>query len=182
MVGVSLGESAATVRAFAREFAIPFPLWIDPEGQSQVPSACGATPTRSSSTGQAGWSAGSAASATGAPRRHDGSSSSSWQPGGDAAEPTEGRRMMGHMGEMMGFGWMSAVMGTSLLMLLGLLTLVTIGVVAGIRWRSRREQAFGGGEAADRALEGLRERYARGEITGVAFHRIRQDLSSGARS
>jgi len=36
MVGVSLGESAATVRAFAREFAIPFPLWIDPEGQSQA--------------------------------------------------------------------------------------------------------------------------------------------------
>jgi len=81
--------------------------------------------------------------------------------------------MMGHMGEMMGFGWMGAVMGTSLFMLLGLLALATIGIIAGIRWLA---------EAADGALEVLRERSARGEIIGVAFHRIRRDRSSGAQS
>ena len=39
VVGVALGEPAETVRAFAREFGIGFPLWIDPDGRS--PAAFG---------------------------------------------------------------------------------------------------------------------------------------------
>ena len=38
-VGVGLSENPEAVRAFAREFGIEFPLWIDPQGQS--PAAFG---------------------------------------------------------------------------------------------------------------------------------------------
>jgi peroxiredoxin len=34
VVGVGLGESGETIRAFAKEFWIPFPLWIDSGGRS----------------------------------------------------------------------------------------------------------------------------------------------------
>ncbi len=34
MVGVGLGDKLAAMQAFAREFGIRFPLWIDPEGRS----------------------------------------------------------------------------------------------------------------------------------------------------
>ena len=33
-MGVGLRENAAAVRAFAREFDIDFPLWIEPQGRS----------------------------------------------------------------------------------------------------------------------------------------------------
>ena len=39
VVGVNLGEDAKTVREFAREFDIPFPLLLDREGRS--PTAFG---------------------------------------------------------------------------------------------------------------------------------------------
>ena len=39
VVGVGLREDAAAVRAFATEFGIRFPLWIDPDGRS--PAAFG---------------------------------------------------------------------------------------------------------------------------------------------
>jgi len=39
VVGVGLHEPAETVRAFAKEFGIRFPLWIDPDGRS--PAAFG---------------------------------------------------------------------------------------------------------------------------------------------
>lgn len=33
-MGVGLGEDAAAVGRFAREFGLGFPLWLDPEGRS----------------------------------------------------------------------------------------------------------------------------------------------------
>jgi peroxiredoxin len=36
VVGVALREPAETVRAFAREFGIRFPLWIDPDGRGSA--------------------------------------------------------------------------------------------------------------------------------------------------
>ncbi len=38
-MGLDLGESAEMVRAFAREFQVTFPMWLDPAGQS--PAALG---------------------------------------------------------------------------------------------------------------------------------------------
>jgi hypothetical protein len=38
-VGVALRENAAAVMAFARQFGVEFPLWIDAEGRS--PAAFG---------------------------------------------------------------------------------------------------------------------------------------------
>lgn len=39
MVGVGLRETPEAIRAFAKEFQIGFPLWIDPEGRA--PTAFG---------------------------------------------------------------------------------------------------------------------------------------------
>ena len=39
VVAVALREPAETVRAFAKEFGIGFPIWIDPDGRS--PAAFG---------------------------------------------------------------------------------------------------------------------------------------------
>ena len=39
VVGVALREPAEAVRAFAKEFGIRFPLWMDPDGRS--PAAFG---------------------------------------------------------------------------------------------------------------------------------------------
>jgi peroxiredoxin len=35
MVGIGLRDSPDAMRAFAREFGIDFPLWIDPEGEGR---------------------------------------------------------------------------------------------------------------------------------------------------
>ena len=36
MVGVALRERAETVRDFAEDFGIAFPIWIDPDGENPV--------------------------------------------------------------------------------------------------------------------------------------------------
>jgi putative membrane protein len=84
---------------------------------------------------------------------------------------------MGEMGGMMGGGWMALGAWISLLLGLGLLALVIIGIVAGIRWLIRDATPPALGRDPDRALELLRERYARGEISREEFQRMRQDLS-----
>jgi putative membrane protein len=89
--------------------------------------------------------------------------------------------MMGDMGGMMGPGWMIVGGALGLLLALGLLVLVTIGIMAGIRWLIRGSSALrSGGDSDDRALEALRERYARGELGREEFQRIRDDLTKGA--
>jgi putative membrane protein len=85
--------------------------------------------------------------------------------------------MMSGMGSMMGSGWMAVTMLVDVLLGLGLLALVVVGVVAGIRWMTRSTDHPRGAAAAGRALEVARERYARGEISREEFARIREDLA-----
>lgn len=84
--------------------------------------------------------------------------------------------MMGDMGGMMG-GWMYTIMWVNLLFGLGLLALVMIGIIVGIRWLVKSSNPLGANRRPDRALEIIRERYARGEISREEFERMRQDLS-----
>lgn len=84
--------------------------------------------------------------------------------------------MMGDVAGMMG-GWMATIMWINLLFGLGLLALLIIGVVAGIRWLMKSQNLSGANRGPDRALELIRERYARGEISREEFERMRRDLS-----
>ena len=75
-------------------------------------------------------------------------------------------------------GWMWGVGGlVMMLMMLGFWALVICGIVLGIRWLVRQK----GEPGADRALEILRERYARGEIGKEEFEARRRDLESSRR-
>ncbi|HEX9533529.1 MAG TPA: SHOCT domain-containing protein [bacterium] len=76
----------------------------------------------------------------------------------------------------MGAGWMVAMMGVNLLIGVGLLALVIVGVVAGIRWLSRIAGGYGNSPRSDPALDVLRERYAKGEIGRDEFERMRRDV------
>jgi len=78
---------------------------------------------------------------------------------------------------MMGPGWMLGVMGMNALIGLGLLALLLVGIVAGLRWLTGSAGQRAAGFGTDRALDLLRERYARGEIDRDEFQRLRQDLS-----
>jgi len=64
-----------------------------------------------------------------------------------------------------------------MLMMLGFWALVICGIVFGIRWLVRH----GGEPPSDRALEILRERYARGEIGREEFEARRRDLEASRR-
>jgi putative membrane protein len=75
-------------------------------------------------------------------------------------------------------GWWMWGFG-GVVMMLVMLTfwgLVVTGAVLGIRWLARQ----GREERPDRALDILRERYARGEITKEEFDARRQDLGGRA--
>src|SRR3989338_8237046 len=75
-------------------------------------------------------------------------------------------------------GWWMWGAGGAVMMLMMLLFwgLVIAGVVLGIRWLARQ----GRDERPDRALDILRERYARGEINKEEFDARRRDLESRA--
>jgi putative membrane protein len=81
--------------------------------------------------------------------------------------------MMGMMG---GMGWMGVIVLFNMFLGLGLLGLVVVGVVTGIRWITRSTGGLRGSASAGRALEVARERYARGEISREEFQRLREDL------
>jgi putative membrane protein len=81
-----------------------------------------------------------------------------------------GGYMSGMMG-MMGYGW-----GSMVLILIAFLVLIAIGVyclVTGSAGPSRSVSNRGG-----RALEILRERYAKGEITREQFLKMKRELES----
>ncbi|MBI1963955.1 MAG: SHOCT domain-containing protein [Candidatus Rokubacteria bacterium] len=75
-------------------------------------------------------------------------------------------------------GWWMWGAGGVVMMLMMLLFwgLVIAGLVLGIRWLVRQ----GRDERADRALDILRERYARGEINKEEFDARRRDLGGRA--
>ncbi len=83
----------------------------------------------------------------------------------------------GGMADMMGPGWMIGIMGVNLLIGLGLLALVIVGIVAGLRWLTKSAGQPAAGSRSDSAIDLLRERYARGEIGRDEFQRMRQGLS-----
>lgn len=69
--------------------------------------------------------------------------------------------------------WMWGAWGLGMmLMMLVFWGLVITGIVLGIRWLART----GGGAQRDRALDILRERYARGEINKDEFDSKQRDL------
>lgn len=75
-------------------------------------------------------------------------------------------------------GWWMWGAGGAVMMLMMLVFwgLVIAGVVLGVRWLARQ----GREERPDRALDILRERYARGEINKEEFDARRRDLESRA--
>lgn len=77
----------------------------------------------------------------------------------------------------MGAGWMVAMMGVNLLIGVGLLALVILGVIAGIRWLLKIGGGYGISPRSGPGLDVLRERYAKGEIGRDEFERMRKDLS-----
>lgn len=77
----------------------------------------------------------------------------------------------------MGMGGMMGMMGVNALIGIGLLALLIVGIVAGARWLMTGTGQRAVGSRPDGALDVLRERYARGEISRDEFQRMRQDLS-----
>jgi len=70
--------------------------------------------------------------------------------------------------------WMWGAWGVGMmLMMLVFCGLLIAGIVVGIRWLARQ----GGGTRTDAAIEILRERYARGEITKEEFDARKRDLT-----
>lgn len=78
-------------------------------------------------------------------------------------------------GDMM--GWMGAWMWANALIGLGVLVLLILGVIAGVRWLVGTRKVGAQGGASDTALEIARQRYARGEINREEFERLREGLS-----
>ncbi|MGH7416585.1 MAG: SHOCT domain-containing protein [Candidatus Rokuibacteriota bacterium] len=59
---------------------------------------------------------------------------------------------------------------------LGLLTLVVVGVIFAVRWLARAWGEPPRDRSRDDALEIVRTRYARGEISHEEFDRLRREL------
>lgn len=76
-----------------------------------------------------------------------------------------------------GTGWMGAAMLFNFLLGLGLLALVVVGVIFAIRWLARVSGESPQSRSKDDALEIVRTRYARGEISHEEFDRLRRELA-----
>lgn len=76
-----------------------------------------------------------------------------------------------------GFGWMGAAMLFNFLLGLGLLALVVVGVVFAVRWLARASGESPRDRSRGDALEIVRTRYARGEISREEFDRLRRELA-----
>jgi len=76
-----------------------------------------------------------------------------------------------------GFGWMGAAMLFNFLVGLGLLALVVAGVIFAIRWLAGASRESPGDGSKNDALEIVRTRYARGEISREEFDRLRRELA-----
>ena len=74
-----------------------------------------------------------------------------------------------------GFGWMGLGMLVNFFLGLGLLALLVVGVISGVRWLTSGEPPRG--RAGDDPLEIVRARYARGEISHEEFDRLRRELA-----
>ncbi len=81
-----------------------------------------------------------------------------------------------------GFGWGGMVFGGLLTLLFWIVVIVLVVLVIRALSRSSTSRTTpppsSPGEPRDQALEILRERYARGEITKDEFNSMRQDLAA----
>ena len=76
-----------------------------------------------------------------------------------------------------GFGWMGVAMLVNFVLGLGLLALVVVGVIFAVRWLARPSGESPRDRSGDDALEVVRTRYARGEISREEFDRLRRELA-----
>lgn len=84
--------------------------------------------------------------------------------------------MMGMGSCLGGLGW-GAAMLFNFLLGLGLLALLVVGVVFGVRWLAKASGEPPHERPRDDALEIVRARYARGEISHEEFDRLRRELA-----
>ncbi|MBU0515903.1 MAG: SHOCT domain-containing protein [Proteobacteria bacterium] len=73
---------------------------------------------------------------------------------------------------MFGMGWLGWIM---MIVFWGL---IIAGLVVLIRWLLTSSRQSGGGRSVGRALDILKERYARGEITKDEFESMKKDIQS----
>jgi putative membrane protein len=76
-----------------------------------------------------------------------------------------------------GFGWMGVGMLFNFLLGAGLLALVVVGVIFAARWLAPPPDGPPRGSSRNDALEIVRTRYARGEISREDFDRLRRELA-----
>jgi len=76
-----------------------------------------------------------------------------------------------------GFGWMGAAMLFNFVLGLGLLALAVVGVIFAVRWLAGAWGDSPRDRSGDDALEIVRTRYARGEISREEFDRLRRELA-----
>ncbi|MBI5446312.1 MAG: SHOCT domain-containing protein [Deltaproteobacteria bacterium] len=75
---------------------------------------------------------------------------------------------------MMDWGWPMHSFGWLFMLLFW--ALVVFGLIAAVRWLSSRSGGGGEGEMRESALDILKKRYARGEISKEEFERMKRDL------
>ena len=75
--------------------------------------------------------------------------------------------MMTGYGMAGGFGWMFMVLWW---------VLIVIGIVALVKWMGTSSDSRGRSDGGSRALDILKERYARGEIDDQDFQKRKRDL------
>jgi len=75
------------------------------------------------------------------------------------------------------YGYGTSMMGPlSWVFMLLFWGIVILGVIFGVRWLSERSKTRDDGGAEKTALDALKMRYARGEITSEEFERMKKDL------
>lgn len=76
--------------------------------------------------------------------------------------------MMSGFGMAGGFGWIFMVLWW---------VLIVVGIVALVKWMGTSNDTGGSGRGGSKALEILKERYARGEIDDQDFQKRKRDLT-----
>lgn len=80
--------------------------------------------------------------------------------------------MMWNGFEGMGWGWV----GLGMVHMLLFWVLVILGIAVLVRWLAGGAASSSGGEAPPRAMDILKARYARGELTREQFEQMKRDL------